>query len=72
MSRGPLTVSWNKADGYLPLGRHYTDNRNGVLLITNVQVSDSGRYICQASDGVSTEQAYATLQVPGNYGKLFR
>ncbi|CAH2220488.1 jg2114, partial [Pararge aegeria aegeria] len=66
MVQVPLQVNWYKADGYLPQDRHQVDRATGVLLITNLQVSDSGKYICQTSDGISTEQATATLKVPSN------
>ncbi|CAK1588065.1 unnamed protein product [Parnassius mnemosyne] len=61
-----LPVNWTKVDGYLPLERTYINYRTGELLITNLQISDSGQYICQTSDGISTGQAIATLKVPGN------
>lgn len=62
-----LPVNWYKVDGNLPQGRSTVDERRGLLLITNLQVSDSGKYICETTDGMSTEQAIATLKVPGNY-----
>lgn len=65
ISRSPLTVRWRKSGGKLPLGRTRTDDRSGLLLITNLQVSDSGQYICQASDGVAIQEASVSLQVPG-------
>ncbi|XP_052746482.1 basement membrane-specific heparan sulfate proteoglycan core protein isoform X2 [Bicyclus anynana] len=66
MVRVPLQVDWYKAGGYLPQDRTQIDRSTGLLLITNLQVSDSGKYICQTSDGISTEQAIATLKVPRN------
>ncbi|XP_045784357.1 basement membrane-specific heparan sulfate proteoglycan core protein-like isoform X5 [Maniola jurtina] len=66
MVRVPLQINWYKADGYLPQGRSQVDPNTGLLLITNLQVSDSGKYICQTTDGISTEQDIATLKVPGN------
>ncbi|CAG9782356.1 unnamed protein product [Diatraea saccharalis] len=66
MTRADLPITWSKVDGYLPQGRTIIDNNAGMLLITNLQKSDSGKYICQTSDGMSTAQAYATLKVPGN------
>ncbi|XP_050360631.1 basement membrane-specific heparan sulfate proteoglycan core protein isoform X15 [Nymphalis io] len=66
MTTNPLQVNWYKADGYLPQGRHQIDTNTGLLLIMNLQVSDSGKYICQTSDGISTGQAIATLKVPVN------
>ncbi|XP_068617476.1 basement membrane-specific heparan sulfate proteoglycan core protein isoform X3 [Battus philenor] len=61
-----LPVNWTKVDGNLPLGRTYINYTSGELHITNLQISDSGQYICQTSDGISTGQAIATLKVPGN------
>lgn len=66
MTASPLQVNWYKADGYLPQGRHQIDSNTGLLVIMNLQVSDSGKYICQTSDGISTGQAIATLKVPVN------
>ncbi|CAK1554719.1 unnamed protein product [Leptosia nina] len=66
MVRGPLQINWYKADGDLPLDRTQINQRTGMLLITNLQISDSGVYVCQTSDGISTDQAKATLKVPGN------
>nr|XP_037874357.1 basement membrane-specific heparan sulfate proteoglycan core protein isoform X3 [Bombyx mori] len=61
-----LRIAWSKADGYLPQGRSQVDENSGVLLLTNLQTSDSGQYICQTSDGYSTAQDVVTLIVPGN------
>lgn len=66
MARSNLKINWYKADGNLPQDRTQIDERTGLLLITNLQVSDSGKYICETSDGFSTAQAIATLKVPGN------
>ncbi|XP_031632449.1 poly [ADP-ribose] polymerase tankyrase-2-like [Contarinia nasturtii] len=41
----PTTVIWNKVNGSLPDRSH---QNNGVLTITNVQLTDAGEYICQA------------------------
>ncbi|XP_048488585.1 basement membrane-specific heparan sulfate proteoglycan core protein isoform X3 [Plutella xylostella] len=65
-SNAPVPVTWKKADGYLPLDRTYIDEQAGLLRISNVQVSDSGRYICYAYGGISMEEASVTLRVPGN------
>lgn len=63
-SRRPIHVRWSKLGGHLPLDRTYESN--GVLIISNLEESDSGVYICQATDGVSTNQDTVTLKVPGN------
>ena len=57
-SPGPLTVKWAKEQGVLPPGRA-TDNGNGVLIITQVETSDSGSYVCTATAGqyIVTERA---------------
>ncbi|KAJ8737484.1 hypothetical protein PYW08_000079 [Mythimna loreyi] len=65
-SRIRLPVRWTKSDGELPLDRIQVDQNVGLLLITNLQVSDSGKYICETSDGINTAQAIATLKVPGS------
>ncbi|KAL4717631.1 hypothetical protein ACJJTC_000780, partial [Scirpophaga incertulas] len=66
MSRGRLPIKWYKHNGNLPINRTIIDGRRGMLIITNLQVSDAGTYICQTSDGVSTSQATATVIVPAN------
>ncbi|XP_071516712.1 basement membrane-specific heparan sulfate proteoglycan core protein-like isoform X3 [Panulirus ornatus] len=45
-----VSVTWSKASGELPYGRA-SDNREGLLVISQVQASDSGTYICAATDG---------------------
>lgn len=49
IGRGPVQVHWQKDGGILP--NHAIDDGRGLLVITNLKVSDSGRYICKASDG---------------------
>nr|QYB17310.1 heparan sulfate proteoglycan [Laodelphax striatellus] len=53
-----VSLKWSKDGGELPRGR-YDDNMQGLLTISNIRPSDSGVYICTASDGYSfvTEQA---------------
>lgn len=44
----PITVRWLKENGRLP--QHSHDDHDGTLIITNIQYSDSGVYICQAQN----------------------
>ncbi|XP_042860326.1 basement membrane-specific heparan sulfate proteoglycan core protein-like isoform X47 [Penaeus japonicus] len=65
--KGPqnrVSVTWNRANGELPYGRAQ-DNRQGLLIISSVEVSDSGTYICTASDGFHIVTKTATLEVGG-------
>ena len=41
------TISWRKQGGQLPVGR--SQQINGALVITNLQQSDAGNYICTAT-----------------------
>ncbi|KAK9869716.1 hypothetical protein WA026_003454 [Henosepilachna vigintioctopunctata] len=47
----PARIIWTKDGGSLP--ETAIDDGRGVLIITNLKVSDSGRYICEAQDGYS-------------------
>lgn len=44
--------------------RAYTE-RGGTLIITNVQISDSGVYVCQAGSGPDTAYQQVTVTVEG-------
>ncbi|XP_050723887.1 basement membrane-specific heparan sulfate proteoglycan core protein-like isoform X5 [Eriocheir sinensis] len=44
-----IPVTWSKVDGELPYGRS-RDNRQGLLVISEVRASDSGVYLCTAID----------------------
>ncbi|KAK2547726.1 Peroxidasin-like protein [Acropora cervicornis] len=55
-------VSWRKQGGQLPVGRSH--QINGELVITNLQQSDAGSYICTAaSAGVFDVEAVTTLEI---------
>lgn len=41
------------------------DDGRGLLVITDVRVTDSGRYICEASDGYSIVTSSVDLTVGG-------
>ena len=53
-----MTISWAKEQGILPDDKARDDGR-GVLIITQVQSSDSGTYVCTATAGqfVVTDRA---------------
>ncbi|KAF2367998.1 Laminin G domain [Trinorchestia longiramus] len=60
---GRLYISWSRKNGELPYGRA-SDDRTGRLVITQVQTSDSGQYVCTISDGFNLVlQTEATLTV---------
>ncbi|KAG5900605.1 hypothetical protein JTB14_017460 [Gonioctena quinquepunctata] len=54
-------IIWRKADGELP--SRAIDNGRGILVITNLKISDSGRYICEANDGYSIVTSSVNLNV---------
>ncbi|KAI4497448.1 hypothetical protein M0802_007459 [Mischocyttarus mexicanus] len=60
----PLSIRWEKEGGQLPSGRSVDDSQ-GVLIIRDVKVSDSGVYVCQVSDGVNIVIKNVTLTVGG-------
>ncbi|CAG2056707.1 unnamed protein product [Timema podura] len=64
-STRPVTLQWSKEGGELPRDRAI-DDRQGVLVITDVRVSDSGTYICAASDGLTIVTERAVLTVGGS------
>lgn len=53
IGRGPVRVQWTRDGARLP--EHALDDGNGLLVITDLRASDSGRYICEASDGWTIE-----------------
>lgn len=66
-SNRPLKVQWQKAEGNLPRERTYIQENEGMLIISNVQETDSGVYVCQATDGINVKTAETTLIVPSEY-----
>ena len=55
-------ISWRKQGGQLPVGR--SQQINGVLVITNLQQSDAGNYICTAaSASVFIVETVASLEI---------
>lgn len=71
-SQPGYSISWSKQEGRLP---YSATQENGVLIIPNPSVSDSGVYICMASNqsgvrqesqAVITIQAYPSEPIPYN------
>ena len=55
-------ISWRKHGGQLPVGR--SRQISGALVITNLQQSDAGNYICTAtSANVFNVEAVTTLEI---------
>jgi hypothetical protein len=56
-------VTWSKENGVLPASS-YQDNVRGVLVITSIRSSDSGTYVCSATDGfyINTDKAVISIQ----------
>ncbi|XP_025163883.1 basement membrane-specific heparan sulfate proteoglycan core protein [Harpegnathos saltator] len=57
-----VRIRWEKEGGQLPPGRS-VDDANGLLVIRDVKVSDSGIYVCQVSDGINIAIKKVTLTV---------
>ena len=56
------SIRWKKQEGQLPVGR--SQQINGALVITNLQQSDAGNYICTAtSASVFNVEAVTTLEI---------
>ena len=63
------TISWRKQGGQLPVGR--SQQINGALVITNLQKSDAGNYICTAtSASVFTLEAVTALEINDKKGGI--
>uniref|UniRef100_A0AAG5CPX2 Basement membrane-specific heparan sulfate proteoglycan core protein n=1 Tax=Anopheles atroparvus TaxID=41427 RepID=A0AAG5CPX2_ANOAO len=48
LTQRPIEVQWTKKIGRMP-DQSYTDR--GTLVITNIQITDGGSYVCQATSG---------------------
>lgn len=59
-----MRVQWTKEGGTLPADRAI-DDRRGLLVITDLRVSDSGNYVCQATDGFTIVTDHVTINVGG-------
>ncbi|XP_072758588.1 basement membrane-specific heparan sulfate proteoglycan core protein isoform X16 [Anoplolepis gracilipes] len=59
-----VNIRWEKEGDQLPPDRS-VDDANGLLVIRDVKVSDSGIYVCQVSDGINIGRKRVTLTVGG-------
>ncbi|XP_050085737.1 basement membrane-specific heparan sulfate proteoglycan core protein isoform X14 [Anopheles aquasalis] len=60
VSNRPLEVVWNRENGRMP-DRAYTDR--GSLIITNIQITDGGSYVCRAGSGPEVVYKQVTITV---------
>ncbi|XP_034945971.1 basement membrane-specific heparan sulfate proteoglycan core protein isoform X4 [Chelonus insularis] len=64
LDNAPLQIRWEKEGGRLP-DRSVVDAQ-GLFIIRDVKVSDSGVYICQVTDGIDIAIEKVTLTVGGS------
>lgn len=62
-SQSQLQIRWTKEGS--PLPELSVDDAQGLLVLRNVRVSDSGVYVCQVSDGITFAVEKVTLTVGG-------
>uniref|UniRef100_A0A182P409 Terribly reduced optic lobes n=1 Tax=Anopheles epiroticus TaxID=199890 RepID=A0A182P409_9DIPT len=60
VSKNPIDVQWTRKDGRMP-DRAYTDR--GTLVITNIQITDGGSYVCKAGSGTEVVYKQITINV---------
>ncbi|XP_044017592.1 basement membrane-specific heparan sulfate proteoglycan core protein-like isoform X4 [Aphidius gifuensis] len=60
----PIRIHWDKEGGRLP--DRSMDDKQGLLIIRDVRVSDSGVYICQVTDDIQVVIDKVTLTVGGS------
>jgi hypothetical protein len=68
VGRRQIRLQWTKDGGNLP--PRAIDDGRGILDIQNLQISDSGRYICEAYDGYTVESKDQTITVGRKYLKI--
>lgn len=64
----PIRIHWDKEGGRLP--DRSMDDKQGLLIIRDVRVSDSGVYICQVTDDIQVVIDKVTLTVGGKYNLI--
>uniref|UniRef100_W4VRB4 Putative heparan sulfate proteoglycan 2 n=1 Tax=Corethrella appendiculata TaxID=1370023 RepID=W4VRB4_9DIPT len=64
VNRSPVTVRWYKLEGRLPPQAYI---ESGTLIITNLQIDDSGIYVCEAESGPEKVKQQVTVTVGGDY-----
>ncbi|XP_035776536.1 basement membrane-specific heparan sulfate proteoglycan core protein-like [Anopheles albimanus] len=60
VSNRPIEVVWNRENGRMPDGA-FTDR--GTLIITNIQITDGGSYVCRAGSGPEVVYKQVTITV---------
>ncbi|XP_052863350.1 basement membrane-specific heparan sulfate proteoglycan core protein [Anopheles cruzii] len=60
VSKHPIEVQWNRENGRMP-DHAYTDR--GTLVITNIQITDGGSYVCRAGSGPEVVYKQVTINV---------
>ena len=58
------TIDWRRSGKSLPGGRYHINNFDSELIITNIQPSDEGVYICKGTNsaGVTEQNIYVDVQ----------
>ncbi|XP_049279689.1 basement membrane-specific heparan sulfate proteoglycan core protein isoform X5 [Anopheles funestus] len=60
MTKNPIDVQWTRMNGRMP-DSAYTDR--GTLVITNIQITDGGLYVCKAGSGAEVVYKQVTINV---------
>uniref|UniRef100_A0A182NMM6 Terribly reduced optic lobes n=1 Tax=Anopheles dirus TaxID=7168 RepID=A0A182NMM6_9DIPT len=60
VTKNPIEVQWTRLNGRMP-ERAYTDR--GTLVITDIQITDGGSYVCKAGSGTEVVYKQVTINV---------
>uniref|UniRef100_A0A182W103 Basement membrane-specific heparan sulfate proteoglycan core protein n=1 Tax=Anopheles minimus TaxID=112268 RepID=A0A182W103_9DIPT len=60
ITQNPIDVQWTRMNGRMPESA-YTDR--GTLVITNIQITDGGLYVCKAGSGAEVVYKQVTINV---------